>query len=274
MASSAEERRNQKETNKWVAIEAERVKVRTQEDANNLLKKVCETMNSIDQAKFFLNAYPQLSEEEKEKIYSEYVPHFRELNKAQAADKFNWMDNGKLKQEVAIPFIQKYFGGITKVQLDEEFATIDFSGDGQLSMIEFLLWDRVHPGKSVWDLASRTQINDFNMYNAQVRLDNALVKKQNVQNKIDYQKQLEKSEKKTVALQAKQERERIEKDPANASIEQEIIKCENALKKTINAAKDIVSPPGTQHIWGAVWWNARELAEKKMRGPQSGQKKA
>lgn len=270
--ATREERQEQSELNMWVDIEAKRVKIRTEEEALVLMNEVAQ-QNFVFQAKFFMNAYPSLSEEDKEKIFKDYVPGMQKLDYEQCTDPYNYIETGMLIPEKALMFVEKHVGGITKLEFEKEMSEIDSNRDGKLSLIEFLLWPRIFKNKTVWDMCSRTQINDISMSNAQIRLNNAMIKKENHENLMKAQQELAKSPKKATAIKAQQEYERLKNAPEVQAMNEEIKHLDTKLLKAIAAAKKLHQLPNNQHCFGAVWWNARELAEKKINGPQKKQGK-
>lgn len=92
---------------------------------------------SSEQAKYFLNAYwPNLQPGQAERIYNEWQI-FKVVQKEANMEQ----DSPSVPQNLANLFLQRLKRTMSAQDFKDEFHTIDTNFDGQMSYLEYLVWD-------------------------------------------------------------------------------------------------------------------------------------
>lgn len=92
------------------------------------------------QAIAFLNAFsPYLQPNQDERIYQEWKI-FCELQKVAGVKE----DSPHVNRVVAQKFLEKLLRSLTAQEFTQEFKAIDSNSDGNMSFVEYLLWDNKH----------------------------------------------------------------------------------------------------------------------------------
>lgn len=153
----------------FLAIEQRRVKG----NPEGLIQFVTEK-NYRFQFAFFLNAYPEFPDDQKELIFSKIYPVFQKYDKdAWAASGKNvrdYLEVGSVSLEWAHKIFETVDKPVTQLEFKALFATIDVTHDGKLSLIEYLMYKY---SKSIVDIASRPQIANPFIAKAQAEVDAA-----------------------------------------------------------------------------------------------------
>lgn len=88
------------------------------------------------QAQFFLNAYPNIPESEKRRIYDEWKT-FCVIQKEASMNE----DGSSIPQNLANLFLQRLGRTMTPTEFKAEFKAVDTNFDGHMAFIEYLVWD-------------------------------------------------------------------------------------------------------------------------------------
>lgn len=153
----------------FVAMEAIRVKG----DAKAYIQFVTEK-NYRTQFAFYLNAYPETPEEDREDTFRRAYKKFQEYDKAQwnaeRKPMQDYLEVGSLTIEWAHKVYEDIDRPVTHLEFKKMFATIDVTGDKRLSLLEYLMNKN---GKSIEDIASRAQVANPAIQRAQQEVDAA-----------------------------------------------------------------------------------------------------
>jgi len=247
----------------FIAIEAVRVKG----DNVGLFRDVTSKDFSF-QAQFYLNAFAETSDADKEFIYTKLYKTMQKLDRdqwdAEGKNPRDYLETGNLTLEWAHKFFELVNKPMTQLEFKKIFTAIDTTSDGKLSLLEYLcyLYNRDIPA-----VCGRPQVNNPDIANAQRALDDA-----------------------NAAIAAQNGKEQAQQDiidnPDTSSVKRS--KAANQLKQLQNegrlalntdleTAKRLVrnaAKKSTPESSGRAWWTARVLTEATLAGPQKAQNKA
>lgn len=261
--------KDQKEIDTWVETEAKRALG----DEGKMMEFISKKPYTF-QGKYFINAFFfELSDDDKEKIYSSYFKKFEKIELDQWAangnDPRDYLQSGCLQSEFAsklleIIAIEEKKPILSATEFNKVFKEIDSTFDKKLSLIEYLLFKF---NKSIPDMMSKSQVNNFAIAEAQGQVDKVQADMNGWQATADkLQDTIDNSPsavKKNMAIQDMANH--VEKKD---NFNRELQTARNAVVKAIKATKGKAMAPG------ANWWLARVLTEISDLQPQSHNKKA
>jgi hypothetical protein len=285
MQKSQEQKQLERERKQWVEIEEIRSRSRVNRENHKTMAEVTKK-DSKFQAKYFINAYfPRLWNaklqaenpvDELELIFSVYYPKFVELNRAHWKNSNknpnDFLDTGSLPQDLAFNFVENvwkdmYLGGPgqkpekfpTALEFKSQFKSIDKNNDGNLAMIEFLLWNY---GYDPNDLFARRQVaNHPDIEQAQQAV---FLVEENIRQWEEKKAQLEDTINNAASTVAKNQ---AVQNLSNHMDKQDQFNMDlSSAKKQRKTAISKAFKDGDAQ--GAAWWVAREVTQKEQDGPK------
>lgn len=155
--------------NEFVSIEAARVSTAPEAYIQTATDK-----NYQFQFAFYLNAYPETPEADRENIFRNYYLNFQKLDVAQwnaeGKDKRDYLEVGSVTLEWAHKFFELTEGAVSQLEFKKIFKEIDVTKDNRLSLLEFLMYKN---NRSIQDISARPQVANPAIAQAQAEVDAA-----------------------------------------------------------------------------------------------------
>eukprot|EP00457_Paulinella_chromatophora_P010034 gb/GEZN01010120.1/.p1 GENE.gb/GEZN01010120.1/~~gb/GEZN01010120.1/.p1 ORF type:complete len:237 (+),score=76.77 gb/GEZN01010120.1/:158-868(+) len=210
-----------------------------------------------EQAQFFLNAFwEEWGEENKETVWrwcAEMMEIDLEAWQGEGKKKEDYKARDSLSLQWAMKMLEKQGKALSPIQYKKEFKKIDVNFDGNMSLLEYALYESKRTLKQLMEAPQTTTAEVETCKKKLAEVQQKFKEHEDKKDKVRIKAQTGTG---LAALQAKQEWEKIQQED-NGPLEREMIKAENNLKK---AQKKIPPPAGT------VWWEKRRVEESEKYG--------
>jgi phage gp36-like protein len=130
--------------------------------------------NYTFQLAFYLNAYPETDEKDREFAFRNVYLNFQKFDKdqwaAEGKDPRDYLEVGSVTLEWAHKFFETVEAPLTQLEFKKVFKEIDVTKDNRLSLLEYLMY---RYKKSIQDIAARPQVANPAIAQAQAQVDAA-----------------------------------------------------------------------------------------------------